>query len=810
LNPLSSNKIGVIPIFTILLGSLIIISSQSSPAFAATYGINIPAGVSVPECEKTNSCFYPYEQTIDAGDEIIWFNDDSAAHTVTSGTAKDGADGNFDSGLFMPFTKYTFVFNEPGNYPYLCMVHPWMTGEINVKSSAPPTPTGPPITVYTDRSSYRSGDTIRIFGEVSDLLSGTLVSLQVFAANGNIVVIEQIDINPDKTFSTEISAGGSLWQSQGTYIVKVLYGTQSRNAETTFEFSGSVDYGLRNTIAVDDTNFMIYYKITGGSILSVIPDDEANSLKSTIRTTSNGVLTITLPRSLIDAKINEQDDNFFVLINGDEVEFDEHSSDTDRTLTIAFPYGSKEIEIIGSYISYKSSSYYPSTPTQSSPSTFKSYADTGSSGPNDPSQIYSINVIDAKYSIDYRKSTGNVLSATANGESNSIILRFYTSNDGQITITLPRELIDSKINGRDDNFFVLLDGEEVDISETKTSYARTLIIPFSANTDQIEIIGSSVNVNTPPPAPVPTPIDYPTPTRSGSDVILAVGSSVPGCEETKSCYIPYQITVKSGGEVTWYNADSAAHTVTSGTGKDGPDGNFDSSLFMAGTTFSVKFDNYGTGTYPYFCMVHPWMTGEVIVVNDGSQSVPVPTPIPKPVPKPAVPPSPPAWTDVILGDGTSVPGCEVSNSCFIPSTLTINLGENVVWFNQDSAAHTVTSGTPQDGPDGEFDSSLFMAGQTFSHTFVQGGTYDYFCMVHPWMIGQVIVSGSETIPVTQPVSNPTTEQNEDDLSKIIEENKKLRDELDRQGEQINNLNKQVDYLSEIINSIKGFFGSIFS
>ncbi|MEX2313559.1 MAG: PEFG-CTERM sorting domain-containing protein, partial [Nitrosopumilaceae archaeon] len=78
-------------------------------------------------------------------------------------------------------------------------------------------------------------------------------------------------------------------------------------------------------------------------------------------------------------------------------------------------------------------------------------------------------------------------------------------------------------------------------------------------------------------------------------------------------YVPYTVTIDPGGEVTWSNNDSAAHTVTSGTAKDGPDENFDSSLFMAGTTFSVKFDGYEYGTYPYFCMVHPWMTGEVIV-----------------------------------------------------------------------------------------------------------------------------------------------------------------------------------------------------
>jgi predicted secreted protein with PEFG-CTERM motif len=208
------------------------------------------------------------------------------------------------------------------------------------------------INVKTDKESYNDGDTVVISGQVRDLLSGTPVSLQVFAANGNLVTIEQIDISPDKTFSTEIFAGGGLWKSKGTYTVKVLYGTQSRTAETTFEFGGSDGTTPKptGTIGVDRTNFVLSYKITGGSVLSVTPDDEANSLVVAIKTTSDGVLTITLPRALIDAKINEQDDNFFVLIDGEEVEFEETTTDTDRTLTIAFPDGAEEIEIIGSFV----------------------------------------------------------------------------------------------------------------------------------------------------------------------------------------------------------------------------------------------------------------------------------------------------------------------------------------------------------------------------------------------------------------------------------------------------------------------------
>ncbi|MDH3610261.1 MAG: PEFG-CTERM sorting domain-containing protein [Nitrosopumilus sp.] len=89
------------------------------------------------------------------------------------------------------------------------------------------------------------------------------------------------------------------------------------------------------------------------------------------------------------------------------------------------------------------------------------------------------------------------------------------------------------------------------------------------------------------------------------------GTSVPGCETTNECYIPYEVTVDVGGEVTWSNDDSAAHTVTGGSAADGPSGVFDSSLFMAGTTFSHKFE--AVGEFPYFCMVHPWMEGIVVV-----------------------------------------------------------------------------------------------------------------------------------------------------------------------------------------------------
>lgn len=101
------------------------------------------------------------------------------------------------------------------------------------------------------------------------------------------------------------------------------------------------------------------------------------------------------------------------------------------------------------------------------------------------------------------------------------------------------------------------------------------------------------------------------------EVSIPAGASSPGCETTNECFVPAEVTVDVGGEVTWSNDDTAGHTVTSGTLDNGPDGVFDSQLFMAGKTFSQKFEE--TGEFPYFCVVHPWMTGTVIVQEAGAE-----------------------------------------------------------------------------------------------------------------------------------------------------------------------------------------------
>jgi plastocyanin len=94
------------------------------------------------------------------------------------------------------------------------------------------------------------------------------------------------------------------------------------------------------------------------------------------------------------------------------------------------------------------------------------------------------------------------------------------------------------------------------------------------------------------------------------DVIMPTKSSRPGCDETNLCYIPSEITIKTGESVTWQNQDAAFHSITSGF-YDKPNDLFDSGHLDPNQMFSVKFEE--EGMYDYFCTLHPWMAGKVIV-----------------------------------------------------------------------------------------------------------------------------------------------------------------------------------------------------
>lgn len=94
--------------------------------------------------------------------------------------------------------------------------------------------------------------------------------------------------------------------------------------------------------------------------------------------------------------------------------------------------------------------------------------------------------------------------------------------------------------------------------------------------------------------------------------------------------------------------------------------------------------------------------------------------------------------DVFMPNKSSRPGCEETDSCYIPPTFVIKAGQSVTWQNQDVAFHSVTSGS-YENPTEDFDSGHLDPDEVFTLTFDEPGEVDYFCTLHPWMKGKVIV-----------------------------------------------------------------------
>lgn len=92
-------------------------------------------------------------------------------------------------------------------------------------------------------------------------------------------------------------------------------------------------------------------------------------------------------------------------------------------------------------------------------------------------------------------------------------------------------------------------------------------------------------------------------------------------------------------------------------------------------------------------------------------------------------PAPPAATPVAATAVT------IQNFAFAPAVITVPVGTAVTWTNQDIEQHTVTA------RDKTFDSGVLANGKSFRFTFSKAGTYDYNCIIHPEMVGRVVVSG---------------------------------------------------------------------
>ncbi|MDH3737079.1 MAG: plastocyanin/azurin family copper-binding protein [Nitrosopumilus sp.] len=192
--------------------------------------------------------------------------------------------------------------------------------------------------------------------------------------------------------------------------------------------------------------------------------------------------------------------------------------------------------------------------------------------------------------------------------------------------------------------------------------------------------------------------------------IFAIEILEGSAEEGNPDYEPDVANVPQGHTVEWTNADSVPHTVTSSVDFGET---FDSSLIDAGGIFTLDTNDLQVGEYEYFCIVHPWMIA-TLVIEESKEGI-----------------------KVIMPEGAAIP--EEGQIYYDPQIIDIEVGTTVTWDNLDNTVHTVTSGDPDGGPNGLFDSEMMSAGDKYEFTFTAVGSQDYYCTFHPWMVGTVNV-----------------------------------------------------------------------
>jgi plastocyanin len=182
-----------------------------------------------------------------------------------------------------------------------------------------------------------------------------------------------------------------------------------------------------------------------------------------------------------------------------------------------------------------------------------------------------------------------------------------------------------------------------------------------------------------------------------------------GKSYTLVCQFPFDVIIPLNSRIFWVETlsleDAPYHGIRS----------FDNLFQGSGATADMGFyePDFSYGVYEYYDVYNKSLTGKIII-------------------------SEPLNTVSVTADSNKA-SCADNYLCYDPYTVKINAGEQLVWRNYDLNSHTVTGGTP-DVPTPEiFDSGNFKTYEYFRHTFDEVGTYNYFCTIHPWMQGIVVV-----------------------------------------------------------------------
>ncbi|MGQ0792237.1 MAG: PEFG-CTERM sorting domain-containing protein [Nitrosopumilaceae archaeon] len=170
----------------------------------------------------------------------------------------------------------------------------------------------------------------------------TPITITVTNPIGNIVTVQQIMVAPNSDFNVKFNPGGPLWAKDGMYIIKAQGGAGAFTIfKTNVELTGGVPTGVECAInELNADNYCIPYSITGATVSSSSLNTKNKSIVMVLSDSDEGAITIK-PSTDIIKGIS------LVLVDGQEWD-DVTISGND--VTIMFPAGTEEIEVIGTFV----------------------------------------------------------------------------------------------------------------------------------------------------------------------------------------------------------------------------------------------------------------------------------------------------------------------------------------------------------------------------------------------------------------------------------------------------------------------------
>ncbi|MEM2761022.1 MAG: plastocyanin/azurin family copper-binding protein [Nitrososphaerales archaeon] len=198
----------------LLLTSFATVSANADES--KTYNVDIVFGSANVE----NGRFYnPSIVIINIGDSISWMNLDKDPHTVTDGTPQSQWGKVFDSGVMRQGKEFRFKFTRAGEYPYLCALHPWMTGKVIVQDPVANSVQSSDITVTpklnvfikSEKQSYVQDEivrfTIEVIGTGNRPTDPDKIEAQFGIEELKPVTLSRIDVGKYMYSTTELKPG---------------------------------------------------------------------------------------------------------------------------------------------------------------------------------------------------------------------------------------------------------------------------------------------------------------------------------------------------------------------------------------------------------------------------------------------------------------------------------------------------------------------------------------------------------------------------------------------------------------------------